>query len=95
MVQTVYIEITNICNLSWPILPGTQRDPQFMTEETFTTILKQAQRQYETPVFSRHGRTAPPSPHWTVFDLACEKDFKVNLVTKRLPHSPSRTGNCS
>lgn len=79
--KRVYIEITNICNLSCPFCPGTQRDPQLMTEETFTTILKQLKGSTKHLCFHVMGEPLLHPLIGRFFDLACEKDFKVNLVT--------------
>ena len=36
----VYIEITNVCNLSCSFCPGTRRAPAFMTPEQFDTVCR-------------------------------------------------------
>jgi MoaA/NifB/PqqE/SkfB family radical SAM enzyme len=38
--KRVYVEITNVCNLTCSICPGTKRKPEFMPPESFEVILK-------------------------------------------------------
>jgi radical SAM protein with 4Fe4S-binding SPASM domain len=38
--KKIYIEITNVCNLSCPFCPKTQRSPEFMTPAMFAHILQ-------------------------------------------------------
>lgn len=41
--KRVYIEITNVCNLSCKFCPKTQREEQFLSLDSFETILKKLQ----------------------------------------------------
>ena len=79
--KRVYVEITNICNLHCPFCPRTQRKPQFMTEETFTSILNQVNGYTKHLYFHVMGEPLLHPLIGRFLELAYEGNFRVNLVT--------------
>ena len=79
--KRIYVEITNICNLSCPFCPGTERKPEFMTEEKFTQILDQVKGYTKHLCFHVMGEPLLHPLIGRFLELAHEYNFKVNLVT--------------
>ena len=44
MLRKVYLEITNVCNLSCAFCPGTRRPPHFLTTAEFEALTDRRQR---------------------------------------------------
>ena len=77
----VYIEISNLCNLSCRFCPGTKRPKGRMDLERFSNILEKLKGYTEFVYFHLMGEPLlhPELPQF--LDLAEEKGFKVILTT--------------
>ncbi|MCX6983348.1 MAG: radical SAM protein [Lentisphaerae bacterium] len=79
--KRVYVEITNVCNLTCSICPGTKRKPAFMPPGSFEAILK------KISPFTNHiylHVMGEPLLHPEFLELLriCETlQFKVNIAT--------------
>lgn len=79
--QKVYLEISNVCNLSCQFCPGTKRMPQIMTEEEFSLLLPKLRPWTDFLYFHLMGEPLC-HPHLTVFlKIASDYGFKVILTT--------------
>ncbi|MGL5087513.1 MAG: radical SAM/SPASM domain-containing protein [Clostridium sp.] len=79
--KKVYIEITNICNLSCNFCPKTGRELKFMKEESFEYILKSIKPYTDHIYFHLMGEPLLNPDLEKFFELANKYDFKVNLTT--------------
>ena len=79
--KKLYIEITNVCNLSCGFCPKTVRNPQFMSIETFEKILDQIKNRANYIYFHVKGEPLLHPQIDEFLDLCDEKGFKVNLIT--------------
>lgn len=77
----VYLEITNVCNLACDFCPPSRRAPEFLSGESFSSILDQI-RPY-TRHINLHVKGEPLlHPELERFlDISCEKGFQVNITT--------------
>lgn len=81
MLKKVYLEITNICNLSCVFCPGTGREKRMMTREEFLILAKKIRPHAEYLYFHLMGE---PLLHPALGDfliIAGELGFKVMLTT--------------
>lgn len=79
--KKVYIEITNVCNLSCSFCPQTSRKPEFMQLETFSLILDQV-RPHTNHIYLHVKGEPLLHPNIDQFlDLSYEKGFRVNITT--------------
>lgn len=79
--KKVYIEITNVCNLSCNFCPKTKRKYKFMNKEEFTYILEQVKPFTDHIYFHLMGE---PLLHENIeyfFKESKEKGLHVNLTT--------------
>lgn len=79
--KKIYIEITNICNLSCDFCPQTKRLPEFMKIETFNKILEQIKPHTEYIYFHLKGEPLLHQEIDKFLELSYEKGFKVNITT--------------
>jgi len=81
MLKKVYVEITNVCNLSCEFCPGTSRTPVFMNAETFETVLKKLLGHTEYLYFHVMGEPLlhPELEHF--LELCSKYGYKVNITT--------------
>ncbi|GLC31336.1 radical SAM/SPASM domain-containing protein [Clostridium omnivorum] len=79
--KKVYIEITNVCNLSCSFCPITQRAPEFMNLETFENILLQIKPYTDYIYLHVKGEPLLHPDIEKMLDLASEYGFKVNITT--------------
>jgi radical SAM protein with 4Fe4S-binding SPASM domain len=79
--KKIYVEITNVCNLSCSFCPKIKRSPQFMKIEVFNKILDEI-KPY-TDYINLHVKGEPLlHPDIDKFlDSCSDKGFKVNLTT--------------
>lgn len=79
--KRIYVEITNVCNLSCPFCPPTGRARRFMTAEEFDSILAAA-RPYANYVFL-HVRGEPLChPDLAgLLEICARRDFLANITT--------------
>lgn len=79
--KKIYIEITNVCNLSCKFCPKTNRPSSFMTLEIFDKILTQIKPYGEYIYFHIKGEPLLHPEIDKFLDLSFEKGFKVNITT--------------
>lgn len=77
--QKIYVEISNLCNLSCAFCPGTRRKPGRMTAEQFAQLLPKLKPYTEYLYFHLMGEPLCHPELKDFLDLA--KDFKVILTT--------------
>ncbi|MGL4337851.1 MAG: radical SAM/SPASM domain-containing protein [Turicibacter sp.] len=79
--KKVYIEITNICNLSCEFCPKTNRTLKFMQEEEFETIVKKV-KPYTDHIYLHLMGEPLLNPNLKSFlDISHQQNLKVNLTT--------------
>ncbi|GKX65905.1 radical SAM/SPASM domain-containing protein [Inconstantimicrobium mannanitabidum] len=79
--KKLYIEITNVCNLSCDFCPQTKRKPEYMKIEMFDRILNQI-KPYTDYIYLHVKGEPLLHPEIDKFlDLSNEKGFKVNITT--------------
>ena len=77
----IYLEISNVCNLSCAFCPGTNREKHIMTEEEFTLLMPKLRPYADFLYFHLMGEPLM-HPHLTKFlEIAGESGFKVILTT--------------
>ena len=79
--KKVYIEITNICNLTCNFCPETQRKAEFMSEDTFSKILDQIRPFTDYIYLHVKGEPLLHPELGRFLDISYEKGFKVNITT--------------
>lgn len=79
--KKVYIEITNICNLSCNFCPKTGRNLNFMKEEAFEYILKSVKPYTDHVYFHLMGEPLLNKDLGRFLELANKYDLKVNITT--------------
>ena len=79
--KKIYIEITNVCNLSCDFCPKTSRPQQFMSREVFERILQKLKGSTEHLYFHVMGEPLLHPDIGVFLDLSHKYDFKVNITT--------------
>jgi Predicted Fe-S oxidoreductases len=79
--KRIYVEITNVCNLKCRFCSVTKRQPEFMTEESFRSILDQITPFTDHVYFHVKGEPLLHPKIGLFLDLCHEKGLKVNLTT--------------
>lgn len=79
--KKVYIEITNICNLSCSFCPKTQRSPKYMDKGLFSEILKQLQGHAKYVYFHVLGEPLLHPEISEFLDICAEYRHRVNITT--------------
>jgi len=82
--KRIYIEITNVCNLSCSFCPGSGRKPEFMDEKTFILILDQVKEFSDYLYFHVKGEPLMHPLLGRFLDISHEKGFRVSLATNGL-----------
>ena len=79
--KKVYIEITNICNLSCTFCPKTQRSPKFMKSEDFERILDEVKPYTDHVYLHLKGEPLlhPDLPE--LLDLCGQRSLNANITT--------------
>ena len=77
----VYVEISNLCNLSCSFCPGTKRQKRAMTEEEFTHLLPKLRPYTDFLYFHLMGEPLCHPKLGAFLELAHEAGFKVILTT--------------
>ena len=77
----IYLEISNLCNLSCAFCPGTRRRKKALNEEEFATLLPKIRPYTDFLYFHLMGEPLlhPKLEHF--LELAGEAGFKVILTT--------------
>ncbi|MGL4362420.1 MAG: radical SAM/SPASM domain-containing protein [Cellulosilyticaceae bacterium] len=79
--KKIYVEITNICNLSCDFCPKTKRKLRYMIEEEFKYILQEVKPYTSYLYFHLMGEPLL-NPQLEIFLKEAEKEgFKVNITT--------------
>jgi radical SAM protein with 4Fe4S-binding SPASM domain len=79
--KRIYIEITNVCNLSCSFCPKTKRHPEFMGLDTFRNILDQIQPYTDHVYFHVKGEPLLHPDIDRFLDISAEKGLQVNITT--------------
>lgn len=79
--KKIYIEVTNVCNLSCNFCPQTKRASEFMKIGTFNRILEQIRPHTEYIYFHLKGEPLLHPEIDKFLELSYEKGFKVNITT--------------
>lgn len=77
----VYVEISNLCNLSCAFCPGTKRDKRAMAEEEFSALLPKLRPYTDYLYFHLMGEPLCHPKLGKFLELAHEAGFKVILTT--------------
>lgn len=77
----IYLEISNVCNLSCRFCPGTRRTPRLMTEEEFSSLLPKLRPWTDYLYFHLMGEPLCHPRLEAFLKLAGEAGFKVILTT--------------
>lgn len=79
--KKVYVEITNVCNLTCDFCPETKRKAEFMSEETFREVLEQIKPFTDYIYLHVKGEPLLHPKLGSLLDISYEKGFKVNITT--------------
>ena len=79
--RKVYVEISNLCNLSCAFCPGTKRQKRAMTEDEFTCLLPKLRPYTEFLYFHLMGEPLCHPKLGRFLELAHSHGFKVILTT--------------
>lgn len=79
--KKVYIEITNVCNLSCNFCPKTSRKLQFMDEESFVKVIKQVKPYTDYIYFHLMGEPFLNPNLKKFLEISYENGLKVNITT--------------
>ena len=79
--QKVYVEISNLCNLSCKFCPGTKRQGRRMTEAEFVSILRKLRPYTNYLYFHLMGEPLCHPELGRFLSLAGEQGFRVILTT--------------
>ena len=79
--QKIYVEISNLCNLSCAFCPGTKRQKRAMTEEEFTALLPKLRPYTDYLYFHLMGEPLCHPKLGVFLQAAYEQGFKVILTT--------------
>ena len=77
----IYLEISNVCNLSCAFCPGTNRKGHVMTEEEFTSLLPKLRPWTDFLYFHLMGEPLLHPKLGRFLELAGEMGFRVILTT--------------
>lgn len=77
----IYLEISNVCNLSCAFCPGTKRKPHVMTEEEFASLLPKIRDYTDFLYFHLMGEPLLHPNLERFMELAGQFGFKVILTT--------------
>lgn len=79
--KRIYVEITNICNMSCNFCPKTKRKSKFMTLEEFSHIAKEIKPYTDYICLHLMGEPLLNSNLKGILDISNEYGFQVNLTT--------------
>lgn len=79
--QKIYLEISNVCNLSCQFCPGTKRKPKIMTEEAFSALLPKLRPWTDFLYFHLMGEPLSHPLLEKFLEVAGDQGFKVILTT--------------
>lgn len=79
--RKIYLEISNLCNLSCAFCPGTERAPGRMTKENLAVLLPKLRPYTDYLYFHLMGEPLCHPDLQKLLDMAGEQGFKVILTT--------------
>jgi len=79
--KKVYIEITNVCNLSCNFCPKTKRKLMFMDEEKFSSVIKSIKPYTDYVYFHLMGEPFLNPKLSEFLEICKENSLKVNITT--------------
>lgn len=79
--KKIYIEITNICNLSCDFCPKTERAQEFMSLELFEKALDESKPLTEEITLHLMGEPLLHPKIKNIIELTEEKEIRINLTT--------------
>lgn len=79
--RKIYLEISNLCNLSCAFCPGTERAPGRMTKENLAVLLPKLRLYTDYLYFHLMGEPLCHPDLQKLLDMAGEQGFKVILTT--------------
>lgn len=79
--KKVYVEITNVCNLTCAFCPPTKRQGEFMSEETFHKILGQIKPFTDYIYLHIKGEPLLHPQLGRFLEISDEQGFRVNITT--------------
>lgn len=79
--KKIYVEITNVCNLTCNFCPQTKRTAEFMDYETFAKILDQIKEHTDSIYLHVKGEPLLHPDLGRFLDLCKGKGFQVNITT--------------
>ena len=79
--KKIYIEITNVCNLSCNFCPKTSRKYEFMQEDAFKKIIKSIKGYTEHVYFHLMGEPLLNKNLKRFLEISGENGLKVNITT--------------
>lgn len=81
MYKRVYIEITNICNLSCSFCPGTKRSQHFMTVDEFRTVAEKVRPHTDYIYLHVMGEPLLHPRLAEILSVASGLGFRINITT--------------
>lgn len=81
MLKRVYLEITNICNLSCAFCPGTRREKRMLTQEEFACLAAKLRPHAEYLYFHLMGEPLLHPLLGEFLEIAGKLEFKVMITT--------------
>lgn len=79
--KKIYIEITNVCNLSCSFCPKTEREKSFMTVEDFEHVIKEIVPYTDYVYFHVKGEPLLHPRLSQLLDICGDNGIKVNITT--------------
>ena len=79
--KKIYIEITNVCNLSCNFCPKTSRKYEFMNKDSFEEIIKKIKGHTDHVYFHLMGEPFLDKNLEHFLDISGENNLKVNITT--------------
>ena len=79
--RKIYVEISNLCNLSCAFCPGTKRTPGRMTPEDFAKLLPKLRPYTDFLYFHIMGEPLCHPKLQSFLELAHKEAFKVIITT--------------
>lgn len=77
----IYLEVTNVCNLTCPFCPPSARAPATMTVDSFSRMVRRIQGQADTLYFHVKGEPLLHPDLSTLIDVARDAGFTVIITT--------------
>ncbi len=77
----IYLEVTNVCNLSCPFCPPSSRAPATMTVDSFSRIVQRIQGRVSTLYFHVKGEPLLHPDLGSLIDIARDAGFSVIITT--------------